>query len=124
MASLDFLSCSALGDMTVQLPCMLCACATFGGLQLRVIREIQPRVPASLHSLEHFFTVSHTLPLHDSHLNTGFLSDVLQANMSRNKGNIWLIKFNLTVIDSQPTPMSWEPKFLVSCFLKAYLIDL
>ena len=41
-------------------------------------REIQPRVPASLHSLEHFFTLSHTLPLHDSHIK-------------------WLIKFNLTI---------------------------
>ena len=62
----------------------------------RASREIQPRVPASLHSPEHFFTLSHTLPLHDSHLNTGFLSAVLQANLSRNKANTWLIKFNLT----------------------------
>ena len=59
--------------------------------------EIQPRVPASLHSLEHFFTLSHTLPLHDSHLNTRFLSVVLQANLSWNKANTWLIKFNLTI---------------------------
>ena len=62
----------------------------------RASHEIQPRVRASLHSLEHFFTLSHTLPLHDSHLNTGFLSAVLQANLSRNKANTWLIKFNLT----------------------------
>ena len=26
-----------------------------------------------MHTLELFFTLSHTLPLHDSHLNTGFL---------------------------------------------------
>ena len=83
--------------MTVQLPCMLCVCATFGGLQPRVTREIQSRVPASLHSLEHFFTLSHTLPLHDSHLNTGFLSVVLQANLSWNKANTWLIKFNFII---------------------------
>ena len=63
----------------------------------RASREIQPRVPASLHSLEHFFTLSHTLPLHDSSLNTRFLSAVLQANLSWNKANTWLIKFNLTV---------------------------
>ena len=76
---------------------MLCTCAASGGLQPRVTREIQPRVPASLHSLEHFFTLSHTLPLHNSHLNTGFLSAVLQVNLSRNKANTWLIKFNLTI---------------------------
>ena len=63
----------------------------------RASREIQPWVPASLHNIEHFFTLSHTLPLHDSHLNTGFLNVVLQANLSRNKANRWLIKFNLTV---------------------------
>ena len=33
-------------------------------------RESQSRVPATLHKLDHFFTLSHTLPLHDSHLNT------------------------------------------------------
>ena len=49
--------------------------------------EIQLRVPASLHSLEHFFTLSHTLPLHDSHLNTGLLIAKLQANLVRNKTN-------------------------------------
>ena len=58
--------------------------------------EIQLRVSTSLHCLEHFFTLSHTLPLHDSHLNTGFLSVELQENLSRNKANTWLIKFNLT----------------------------
>ena len=62
----------------------------------RASSEIQPRVPASLYNLEHFFTLSHTLPLHDSHLNTGFLSAVLQVNLSRNKANTWLTKFNLT----------------------------
>ena len=40
-----------------------------------------------MHTLERFFTFSHTLPLHDSHLNTGFLNVELQANLSRNKAN-------------------------------------
>ena len=44
-------------------------------------------VPASLHTLEQFFTLSHTLPLHDSHLNTGFLIAKIQANLVRNKAN-------------------------------------
>ena len=68
-------------------------------------REIQPRVSASLHILEHFFTLSYTLPLHDSHLNTGFLSAELQANFSRNKANTWLIKFNLTI---SPLAIPWQ----------------
>ena len=36
-------------------------------------REVQSRVPATLHKFEHFFTLSHTLPLHDSQLNTRLL---------------------------------------------------
>ena len=47
------------------------------------------------HTLE-FFTLSHTLPLHDSHLNTGYLIAELQANLAQNKANTWLNKFNLT----------------------------
>ena len=65
--------------------------------RVQLLAACKPRVPASLHILEHFFTLSHTLPLHDSHLNTGFLSAVLQVNLSRNKANTWLIKFNLTI---------------------------
>ena len=49
-----------------------------------------------MHSLEHFFTLSHTLLLHDFHLNTGLLSAELQANWHRIKPTKWLIKFNLT----------------------------
>ena len=60
-------------------------------------REIQPRVLISLHSLEHFFTLSHTLSLHDSHLNTGLLIAKLLANLARNKATRWLIKFNLII---------------------------
>ena len=32
-------------------------------------------------------TLSHTLPLHDSHLNTGFLITKIQENLARNKAN-------------------------------------
>ena len=53
----------------------------------RATREVQPRAPASLHNLEHFFTLSHTLPLHDSHLNTGLLIAKLHANLAQNKAN-------------------------------------
>ena len=54
---------------------------------LRATRKIQSQVPATLHKLEHFFTLSHTLPFHDSHLNTGLLIAKIQANLVRNKVN-------------------------------------
>ena len=66
---------------------MLGTCSSFGCLQPRVTREIQLRVPASLHYLEHFFTLFHSLPLHESHLNTGLLIAKIQANLTRNKAN-------------------------------------
>ena len=53
----------------------------------RATRKIQSRVPVSLHNLKHFFTLFHTLPLHDSHLNTGLLIAKIQANLVRNKAN-------------------------------------
>ena len=59
--------------------------------------EIQLRVPCWVHNLELFFTLSHTLPLHDSHLNTGFLNVEIQANWHKIKPTKWLIKFNLTI---------------------------
>ena len=40
-----------------------------------------------LHTLEHFFTLSHLLPLHESHLNIGLLIVEIQANLARNKAN-------------------------------------
>ena len=43
-----------------------------------------------------FFTLSHTQPLHNSHLNTGYLIAKLQANLAWNKAITWLNKFNLT----------------------------
>ena len=54
---------------------------------VHLLAACKPRVPASLHSFEHFFTLSHTLPLHDSHLNIGLLIAKLQANLARNKAN-------------------------------------
>jgi len=49
-----------------------------------------------MHTLDQFFTLSHTQPLHNSHLNTEFLNVELQANFAWNKANTWLNKFNLT----------------------------
>ena len=62
-------------------------CNFLAACKLQATREIQSRVPASLHNLKHFFTLSHTLLLHDSHLNTGLLIAKIQANLARNKAN-------------------------------------
>ena len=40
-----------------------------------------------LHTLEHFFTLSHSLPLQESHLNIRLLIAEIQANLARNKAN-------------------------------------
>ena len=53
----------------------------------RATREILLRVPDSLHNFEHFFTLSHTIPLYDSHLNTELPIAKLQTNFARNKFN-------------------------------------
>ena len=53
--------------------------------QLQVTCEFQSRIPTTLHKLEHFFTLSYTLLLHDSHLNTRLLIAKLQANLAWNK---------------------------------------
>ena len=73
--------------MTLQLPHMLHTCANFGGLPFTSHLRVQLRVSASLHNLEHFFTLSHSLPLHDSHLNTRLLIAKIQVNLARNKAN-------------------------------------
>ena len=56
-------------------------------IRVPTLAACQPRVSATLHNLEHFFTLSHSLPLHDSHLNTGLLITKIQANLVWNKAN-------------------------------------
>ena len=87
MASLDFLSCSATAGTTVSFSACFTHVHLLAACKPRVTHEIQPRVPTSLHSLEHFFTLSHTLPLHDNYLNTGLLIAKLQENLAWNKAN-------------------------------------
>ena len=87
LASLGLLSCSATAGATLQLLACLARVHHSGGLQPRAIHEIQSRVPVSLHNLEQFFTLFHTIPLNDSHLNTGLLIAKIQENLARNKAN-------------------------------------
>ena len=58
-------------------------------------RDLVERNLLNAHTLE-FFTLSHTQPLHNSHLNTRYLIAEIQVNLARNKANTWLNKFNLT----------------------------
>ena len=95
LANLGLLSCSATVGMTLQLPYILHTCANFGGLPVASHTRVQLRVSASLHNLEHIFTLSHSLPLHDSHLNTGLLIAKIQANLARNKANKMVDKIQL-----------------------------
>ena len=94
LANLGFFSCSATAGMTLQLPCMLHMCANFGGLLVASHSRVQPRVThessrESLHpcTILSISSLSHSLPLHDSHLNTGLLIAKIQANLVRNKAN-------------------------------------
>ena len=87
LTNLGLLSYSATTSATLQLLACLAHVHHSSGLQPRATRGIQLRVPASLHNLEQFFTLSHTLPLHDSHLNTRLLIAKIQANLARNKVN-------------------------------------
>ena len=87
LAILGLLSCNATASMTLQLLACLARVQLLAACKPRATREIQSRVLTSLHNLEHFFTLSHTLPLHDSHINTGLLIAKIQANLARNKAN-------------------------------------
>ena len=74
-----------------------------------------------MHTLKLFFTLSHTLPLHDFHLNTGFLNVELQANWHGIKPTKCLIKFTLTIVIINPSvggvghhhPFSHSPSSLL-----------
>ena len=81
LANLRLLSYSATAGATLQLLAYFARVQHSDGLLPRATYEIQPRVPASLHKLGQFFTLSHTLSLHDSHLNTGLLIAKIQANL-------------------------------------------
>ena len=105
LARLEVLSYSAPASMTLQLPCMLHTCTSFGDLPA-VSQLWDPIVrPCWVHILELFFTLSHILPLHESHLNTGFLNAELQENWHGIKPTEWLIKITL---QSPPLAISWQ----------------
>ena len=82
MVSCPILSCSAPAGMTLQLlaclPRVQLLAACNRGLPTRSSHESL----FFLHTLEHFFILSHSLPLQESHLNTGLLITEIQANLA------------------------------------------
>ena len=100
MTSLYFLSYSAPASMMLQLLACLAHVQLLAACKPRATREIQSRVLVSLHNLEHFFTLSHTLPLHDSHLNTGLLIAKIQANLAWNKANKMIDKIQPYILSN------------------------
>ena len=100
LASLGLLSCSATVGMTLQLLTYLACVQLLAACKPQATHEIQLRVRASLHNLEHFFTLFHTLPLHDSHLNTKLLVAKIQANLAQNKANKMVDK--ISTLQSPP----------------------
>ena len=87
MANCLILSCSAPAGMTLQ----LLACLVRVQLQAACSHESPARSSCEslffLHTLKHFFTLSHSLPLQESHLNTRLLIAEIQANLAQNKAN-------------------------------------
>ena len=85
--SCPILSCSAPVGVTLQ----LLAWPAREQLLVACSRESPARSSHEslffLHTLEHIFTLSHALPLQESHLNTGLLIVEIQVNLARNKAN-------------------------------------
>ena len=87
MTSCPILSCSAPIGVTLQ----LLACLAREQLLAACSRKSPARSSREslffLHTLEHFFALSHLLPLQESYLNTGLLIAKIQANLVWNKAN-------------------------------------
>ena len=86
-ANCPILSYTALVGVTLQLlACLACV------LPLAACSRESPARSSHeslffLHTLEHFFTLLHSLPLQESHQNTGLLIAKIQGNLARNKTN-------------------------------------
>ena len=86
-ASCSILYCSAPASVTLQ----LLACLAREQLLVACSYESPARSSRKslffLYTLEHFFTLSHSLPLQEPHLNIGLLIAEIQTNLAQNKAN-------------------------------------
>ena len=87
MASCPILSCSAPVGVTLQLLAWLASELLLAACSRESPARSSHESLFFLHTLEHFFTLSHSLPLQESHLNTRLLIAEIQANLARNKAN-------------------------------------
>ena len=105
-ASCPILSCSAPAGVTLQ----LLACLAHEQFLTACNRESPTRSSREslffLHTLKHFFTLFHSLPLQESYLNIGLLIAEIQANLAWNKANKMVDK-NST-LQSPPLAISWQ----------------
>ena len=86
-ASCPILSCSAPAGVTLQLLACLAREQFLAACSCESPARSNRESLFFLHTLEHFFTLSHSLPLQESHLNIGLLITEIQANLARNKAN-------------------------------------
>ena len=87
MANCPILSCSALVGMTLQLlACLAWVLPSVACSRKSPVRSSRESL-FFLHTLELIFTLSHSLPLQESHLNTGLIIVEIQANLAQNKAN-------------------------------------
>ena len=87
MANCPILSCSVPAGMTFQLLACLARVQLLAACSCKSPARFSRESLFFLHTLEHFFTLSHSLPLEESHLNTGLLIAEIQKNLVWNKAN-------------------------------------
>ena len=87
MVNCPILSCSAPASIMFQLLACLARVQLLAACSRKSLTRSSRDSLFFLHTLEHFFTLSHSLPLQESHLNTGLLIAEIQANLARNKAN-------------------------------------
>ena len=86
MANLYFLSCSTLAGIMLQLLACL-ACVHHLAACSREPPARSSRESLLLCTILNISSLSHLLPLHESHLNIGLLIAKIQVNLTRNKAN-------------------------------------
>ena len=96
---------------------MLGTCAASVGLEPWVTLEIKSRVSVFMHTLDQFNTLSHSLPLQQTHLNTGLLNTEIQANLVRNKANKMVDKIQPYRLGGSIAVYVSQLHFLVNCLL-------
>ena len=84
-ASCPILSCSAPASVMLQLLACLAREQLLAACSCQSPTRSSRKSQFFLHTFEHFFTLSHSLTLQESHLNTGLLIAEIQVNLARNK---------------------------------------